>query len=62
MYTMQCYLGGGVFKPNQVLPNQNVTICLFQAQSRFGLVLSRVGVGVGVGGGGWVGVGGINQN
>ena len=25
-----------VFKPDQVLPNQNLTICLFQAQSRFG--------------------------
>ena len=35
--------GGGLFKPNQVLPNQNLTICLFQVQSRFGLVLSRVG-------------------
>ena len=47
-------LGGGVtFKLNQVLPNQNLTICLFQAQSRFGLVLSR----------GWVGRwGGISRN
>ena len=49
LYTMQCYwggvggVGGGVvFKPNQLLPNQNLTICLFQAQSRFGLVLFRV--------------------
>ena len=42
--------GGVVFKANQVLPNQNLTIYLFQAQSRFGLVLSRVGAGVGGGG------------
>ena len=44
-------LGEGVtFQPNKVLPNQNLTICLFQGQSRFGLVLS------------WGWVGGNNQN
>ena len=48
VYYAMLFLGGGVtFKTNQVLPNQNLTICLFQTQSRFGLVLSRVG------GGGW---------
>ena len=37
---MQSYWGV-VFKSKQALPNQSLTICLFQAQSSIGLVLSR---------------------
>ena len=48
--------GGVVVKLNQVLLNQNLTIYLFQSQSRFGLVLFREW------GCGLVGVGGNNRN
>ena len=48
-------VGGGVVTLNQVLPNQNLAIYLFQAQFTFGLVLSRVGW-AGVSGWGWVGI------
>ena len=49
-------IGIGVGGLHCILCNviQNLTICLFQAQSRFGLVLSWVG------GGGWVG--GVSPN
>ena len=38
VYYAMLFGWGGLFKPNQALPNQNLTICLFQVQSRFGLI------------------------